>query len=178
MFNIIKAVFGGVMLFLGRDLSWLFSLGIGLLVGLKTTSLLSPDAPLWMQLALIVVVAAIAVLPHIVYPESSYIVTGFLFGGYILAEYGNTVLNAFFGASFQGSDWIIFFVGAVIGAAVLAFTKEWGIMFATALIGAFFAADVFKTLSPMEKNLLAGGLFVVGCIVQTLILGFEKNSDR
>ena len=103
MFNIIKAVFGGTMLFLGRDLDWLFALGLGSLVGLKMTSLLAPDSPIWMSIALIVAIAVISVLPYLVYPESSAFVTGFLFGGYALSEYGNIPLNAFFHTSLQGS---------------------------------------------------------------------------
>ena len=40
MLDIVKAVFGGLMLFTGRGQDWLFALGMGLLVGLKFTILL------------------------------------------------------------------------------------------------------------------------------------------
>lgn len=178
MFNIIKAVFAGTMLFLGRDLDWLFAVGLGALVGLKATTLLAPDAPMWMSIALVVLVTLVSVLPYLVYQESKFIVTGFLFGGYALSEYGNIPLIAFFNTSLRGSTWLIFFVGAVLGALALGLTKEWGMMFATALVGAFLIVDLFPQFTPITTFLVAGGLFILGGLVQILILNFEKGSER
>jgi hypothetical protein len=178
MLNIAKGVFGGLMLFLGRDMDWLFSLGLGLLVGLKLTTLLAPNTPLWMIISVVVAVGAISVLPYLVYPEASFILTGFLLGGYLLSEYGSDLLNTFFGVGLSGSTWVIFFVGAVIGAATLAFTKEWGIMLSTALAGAFLISDIFTSLDPVAKYLVAGGLFLTGSIAQAIIMRVEKAAER
>jgi len=178
MFNIIKAVFAGTMLFLGRDLDWIFAVGLGALVGLKMTTLLAPDSPMWMSITLVALVAVISVLPYLVYPESKFIVTGFLFGGYALSEYGNIPLNAFFNTSLRGSTWLIFFVGAVLGAVALGLTKEWGMMFATALVGAFLVVSLFPQFTPITAFLVAGGLFIVGGLVQIVILNYEKKSER
>ena len=178
MLIIAKAVFGGIMLFLGRDMDWLFALGMGLLVGLKMTTLLEADVPLWMFLLLVAAVGVISILPYLVYPESNYIVTGFLFGGYLLSEFGSTVLRAFTGSGFSGTTWLIFFVGAVIGAAILAFTKTWGIMFATALTGAFIVSSLFQNLNSLTQSLVAGGFFIVGGIVQAIIMRIEKAAER
>ena len=178
MLNIAKAVFGGLMLILGRDLDWLFSLGLGLLVGLKLTTLLTEGSPLWMFIVLIVAIGIISVLPYLVYPESSYILTGLLFGGFLLSEYGSDLMRTFFGTGFSGSTWMIFFVGAVVGAVVIGLAKEWGIMFATALAGAFLISDIFTTLSPVARYLLAGGLFLSGSIIQAVIMRFEQAGER
>jgi len=178
MLNIAKGVFGGLMLFLGRDMDWLFSLGLGLLVGLKLTTLLTADSPPWMFYLLIAAAGAISVLPYLVYPEGSYIVTGFLFGGFLLSEYGSDLIRTFFGTGLSGSNWIIFIVGAVLGAAILGLAKEWGIMFATALAGAFLVSDIFSSLSPVAKYLVAGGLFLTGSIIQAIIMRVEKAGER
>lgn len=178
MLNIAKAVFGGLMLILGRDMDWLFSFGLGLLVGLKATLLLQEGSPLWMYIVVIGALGLISVLPYLVYPESSYILTGFLFGGFVLSEYGSDLLSTFFGTGLAGSTWMIFFVGAVLGAAILGLAKEWGIMFATALAGAFLVADVFSNLSPVARYLLAGGLFLSGAIIQAVIMRMEKAGER
>ena len=178
IFNIIKAVYGGTMLFLGRDLDWLFALGLGSLVGLKMTSLLDPNAPLWMSIALVVAMAFISVLPYLVYPESSFVVSGFLFGGYALSEYGNIPLVAFFGTTLRGSTWMIFFVGAVVGAVVIGLSKDWGVMFASALIGALLVMSLFGNMTPITQFLITGGLFILGCLVQAIIMRFEKGSDK
>jgi hypothetical protein len=177
MLNIAKGVFGGMMLFLGRDMDWLFSLGLGLLVGLKLTTLLDANSPQWMFIVLVIAAGIICVLPYLVYPEARFIMTGFFFGGYVLSEYGSDLLRAFFGVGLSGSTWMIFFVGAVIGAAVLGLTQEWGIMFATALAGAFLVADIITGLSPLAAALVAGGLFIVGSIVQAVIMRIEKASE-
>lgn len=178
MLNIAKAVFGGLMLILGRDMDWLFSLGLGLLVGLKLTPLLEQGSPFWMYIVLVGAIGLISVLPYLVYPESSYILTGFLFGGFVLSEYGSDLLRTFFGTGLSGTDWIIFFVGAIFGAVVLGLAKEWGIMFATALAGAFLIADVFSSLTPVARYLLAGGLFLSGSIIQAVIMRIEKAGER
>jgi hypothetical protein len=178
MVNIAKGVFGGLMLFLGRDMDWLFSLGLGFLVGLKLTVFLAAGSPPWMFYLLVVAVTAVSVLPFLVFPESSYIVTGFFFGGFLLSEYGNNLLIAFTGRGLIGSEWIIFFVGAVIGAAILGLTKHWGTMFATSLVGAFLISDIFSSLDPIARFLVAGGLFLVGVIFQAIILRFDREGNK
>jgi hypothetical protein len=159
-------------------MDWLFSLGLGLLVGLKVTTLLAADSPPWMFYLVIAAVAAISVLPYLVYPESSYIMTGLLFGGFLLSEYGSDLIRTFFGTGLSGSNWLIFIVGAVIGAVLLGLAKEWGIMFATALAGAFLISDIFSNLTPVAKYLVAGGLFLAGSIIQAIILRIEKAGEK
>lgn len=175
MVNIVKAVFGGMMLFLGRDMEWLFSIGLGLLVGLQVSPVLGADTPLWMTLLLIVAVGAIGALPYLVYPDSRFIVTGFLAGGYVLSVYGSNVTNAFLGFELAGPTWLIFFVGAVIGAVAIGLSKEWGVMFATALAGAFLVTDILNT-TQLAGALIAAGLFIVGCLVQAVIMRYERYS--
>lgn len=178
MLNIARGVFGGLMLFLGRDMDWLFSLGLGLLVGLKLTTLLAADSPPWMFYVVIAAVALISVLPFLVYPESSYVVTGFLFGGFLFSEYGSDLVRTFFGTGLSGSTWLVFIVGAVVGAAALGLAREWGIMFATALAGAFLVSDIFSNLPPIARYLVAGGLFLAGSIIQAVLHRVEKAGER
>lgn len=177
MLNIARGVFGGLMLFLGRDMDWLFSLGLGLLVGLKLTTLLESNSPLWMFILVVLAVGAVSVLPYVVYPEARFILTGFLFGGFLLSEYGSDLLRAFTGVGLTGSEWLIFIVGAVIGAAALGLSGEWGIMFATALAGAFLVSDIFTGLTPVARFLSAGGLFITGSIIQAIIMRIEKAAE-
>ena len=91
-----------------------------------------------------------------------------------MTEYGSTVTRGFLDTEFSGSIGLIFFVGAVIGDAVLALLKEWGIMFATALTGAFLIADLFTNLDVLESTLVAGGFFILGAIIQTIIMRAEQ----
>ena len=66
MLDIVKAVFGGVMLFTGRGQDWLFALGMGLLVGLKFTFLLPENSQLWMILVVVAAGGAIGILPFLI----------------------------------------------------------------------------------------------------------------
>lgn len=176
MFQIVKAVFGGIMLFVGRDVDWLFGLGLGYLVGVKASDLLSPDAPFWLPFALSVTLAILSMLPAIIWEEGKYVVIGLLFGGFTLSEYGDFVSTAIFGAGLSGSTWLIFFIGAAIGGIILGLTKDWGIMFATALTGAFLAGDMFN-VQPFAKGMIIGGLFIVGALVQAIILRTERQGS-
>jgi hypothetical protein len=96
----------------------------------------------------------------------------------LLSEYGSDLMRTFFGTGFSGSTWMIFFVGAVVGAVVIGLAKEWGVMFATALAGAFLISDIFTTLSPVARYLLAGGLFLSGSIIQAVIMRVEQAGER
>jgi hypothetical protein len=166
------------MLFLGRDMDWLFSLGLGLLVGLKLTTLVEPGSPTWMYILVVVATGIVSILPYLVFPEASFILTGFFFGGFVLSEYGSDLLRAFFGVGLSGSEWMIFIVGSVVGAAAIGLTREWGIMFATALAGAFLVSDIFTSLTSVARFLVAGGLFILGGIVQAIIMRVEKATER
>ena len=178
MIDIAKAVFGGMMLFTGRDQEWLFALGLGLLVGLKATFLLPESSTLWMVLLVVAAGGAIGILPFLIYQESSFIVTGFLFGGFVLSEYGSMISRPIFGTGLAGSTWLIFFVGAVIGAIALGWTQTWGMIFATALVGAFLVTDIFSTLTPVAALFVAAGLFIIGCITQAIMMHLEKKTER
>jgi hypothetical protein len=178
MLDIVKAVFGGVMLFTGRGQEWLFALGMGLLVGLKFTFLLPEDSQLWMILVVVAAGGAIGILPFLLQQESSFMVTGFLFGGFLLSEYGSLVSRAIIGTGLSGSTWLIFLAGAVIGAFALGWTKTWGVMFATAMVGAFLITDLFSNLTPLVESLIVAGLFTVGCLTQAIIMRIEKQSER
>jgi hypothetical protein len=149
-----------------------------LLVGLKFTFLLPDGSPLWALPVVIAAGGAIGILPFLIFQESNFIVTGLLFGGFALSEYGNIVSKAIVGDELGGSTWLIFFVGAVIGAVILGWTKTWGLMFATALVGAFLVTSLFPALSPMVESLIAAGLFIVGCLTQAIIMRIEKQAER
>ena len=177
MLIIAKAIFGGMMLFTGRDQEWLFSLGLGLLTGYKFAFLLPDSSTIWALLVVVAAGGAIGILPFFIFQESNFIITGFLFGGFALSEYGSTVSKAITGAGLAGSTWLIFFVGAVIGAIILGWTKTWGLMFATALVGAFLVTDLFPNLSSMGESLITSGLFVAGCLTQAIVMRIEKQAE-
>jgi len=86
--------------------------------------------------------------------------------------------RAIVGTGLAGSTWLIFFVGAVIGAIALGWAKIWGMMFATAMVGAFLIAGLFSGLTPIAESLIAAGLFVVGCITQAIIMRVEKQAEK
>ena len=66
----------------------------------------------------------------------------------------------------------------MIGAAALGLTKEWGMMFATSLVGAALITSLFPQFTPLTAFLVSGGLFIVGGLVQILIMNFEKGSEK
>ena len=85
MLDIAKAVFGGMMLFTGRDQEWLFSLGLGLLVGYKFAFLIPDGSPFWTFPVVVAAGGPIGILPLLISQDSYSIVAGFLFGGFALS---------------------------------------------------------------------------------------------
>lgn len=175
---IAKAVFGGMMLFLGLSIDWLSSIGIGILVGFKLALLLPPDSAAWLVFLVIIAGGVVGFLPYAIYQEGVYAVTGFLAGGYLVAEYASMTLKAVSGTGLSGSFWLLFFIGAVIGLFILSLSKDWGLLLITSLLGSFLVVELFPRLSPFTSVLAVGGLFVAGSIIQTILMQFEKISGK
>ena len=59
---VIRGVIGGILLFLGRELNFLFAAAMAALIGFRLTALLPPQWPGWSDFVFIGVFALIAVV--------------------------------------------------------------------------------------------------------------------
>ena len=166
---IIRGVIGGILLFLGRELNFLFAAAMAALIGFRLVPLLPANRPSWADIAFVLTLAVIAALIVLLNARVGYFLSGFLAGGYFLAEYylpGGGLL-----------PWIPFLVGGVIGSLILGLLTEWALILVSAAIGARYVLNLFR-MDPTAEILIGAGLFIVGALTQVIIMQAQKHSER
>lgn len=163
---IVRGIIGGIILFLGRELNFLFAGGMAALIGFRLTPKLPPAWPEWSDYAFIVGLAVVAAAAVIANERAGYFISGFLAGGFVLVEYYEPGVLTL--------PLVPFIVGGVIGALIIGVFTEWALIVVTSLIGAIYATTLFR-LTPTAEILVAGGLFVIGALAQVLIMRSQKQ---
>ena len=167
--TLVRGVFGAILLFLGRELNFVFAGGFAVLFAFRVLPLLPASWPGWADTAFIIGMGLIAAAIALIDTRLGYYVSGFLGGGFILVEY--------FAPGGSSIPLIPFFVGSVIGAFIMGFFGEWALMIISSVLGAYFIVDLF-TLRPEVEMLISGGLFMVGALVQVLLWRVQRYADR
>ena len=167
--TLVRGVFGAILLFLGRELNFVFAGGFAVLFAFRVLPLLPDSWPAWADTAFIISMGLIAAAIALINTRLGYYVSGFLGGGFFLVEY--------FAPGGSNIPLIPFFVGSVIGAFIMGFFGEWALMIISSVVGAFFIVDLF-TLRPEVEMLISGGLFMVGALVQVLLWRVQRYADR
>jgi hypothetical protein len=166
---IIRGVIGGILLFLGRELNFLFAAAMAALIGFRLVPLLPANRPSWADIAFVLALAVIAALVVLLNERLGYFVSGFLAGGYFLAEYyspGGGLL-----------PWLPFIIGGVIGSLILGLLTEWALILVSAAIGARYVLNLFR-LNSTAEILIGSGLFIIGALTQVIIMQAQKHSER
>jgi len=163
---IVRGIIGGIILFLGRELNFLFAGGMAALIGFRLTPKLPPAWSEWSDYAFIVGLAVVAAAAVIANERAGYFISGFLAGGFVLVEYYEPGVLTL--------PLVPFIVGGVIGALIIGVFTEWALIVVTSLIGAIYATTLFR-LTPTAEILVAGGLFVIGALAQVLIMRSQKQ---
>lgn len=163
---ILQGVIGVIILFLGRELNFLFAGGMAALVALRLTPKLPATLPNWADYAFMAGVAIIAALVVIANEPVGYYVSGFFAGGFVLMEWFEPGVLTF--------PVLPFFVGSVIGAVIIGVFTEWALIVISSLIGAIYATTLFR-LGQTAETLVAGGLFVIGALTQAILMRMEKQ---
>ena len=164
--QIAKAIIGGVLLFLGQELDFLFAAAMAILIGFRLTPLLPAQWPAYYDYIFIGLLAVIAAAVPIINERFGYFFSGFLAGGYFLVEYyapGELTLPL-----------VPFLIGAAIGALFIGLLTRWAMILASCLIGSYYVVNFF-TLSPIAKTLVSGGLFLIGALTQVVIMRMRKD---
>jgi hypothetical protein len=167
--EVIRGAIGGILLFLGRELNFLFAGSMAALIGLRLTPLLPSQWPEWSDYAFMGGLALVAAAITIINERIGYFLAGFLAGGLFLVEY--------FVPGVLTLPLPIFIIGGVIGSLVIGIFTEWALMIVSCLIGAYYVTSLF-TLSPTAQILVGSGLFIIGAVTQALLMRMQQTSDR
>lgn len=166
---IIRGVIGGILLFLGRELNFLFAAAMAGLIGFRLTPLLPPQWPYWSDAAFMISLAVIAALLTLFNERAGYFISGFLAGGFFLVEY--------YAPNTLTLPLLPFIIGGVIGSLVLGLLTEWALILVSSVIGAAYVLNLFR-LDPTAEILIGAGLFVIGALTQVIIMQSQKHSER
>ena len=166
---IVRGIIGGILLFLGRELNFIFAGAMAGLLAYRLTPLLPPTWPAWSDAAFMIALGLIAANLVLIHERAGYFLSGFLAGGFFLVEYyAPNVLTV---------PLVPFIVGGVIGALVLGLLTEWALILVSAAIGASYLLNLF-VLNPTAEILVGAGLFIIGALTQVIIMQSQKQSER
>ncbi len=166
MMQIAKGVIGGILLFLGRELNFLFAAAMAALIGFRLTPILPSQWPAWSDYAFIGLLAVLAAIVPVIHERIGYFLSGFLAGGYFLVEY--------FAPGALTLPLLPFLVGGFIGSIILGIFTEWALMIVSSMIGAYYITDFF-ILSPTTEILVGSGLFVIGALTQVILWYMQRK---
>ena len=166
---IVRGIIGGILLFLGRELNFIFAGAMAGLLGFRLTPLLPPQWPAWSDAAFMITLALIAAIIVLINERAGYFVSGFLAGGFFLVEY--------YAPNQLTIPLLPFIIGGVIGSLILGLLTEWALILVSAAIGASYILNLF-VIDPTAEILVGAGLFIVGALTQVIIMQAQKQSDR
>ena len=166
---IVRGIIGGILLFLGRELNFIFAGAMAGLLAYRLTPLLPSTWPSWSDAAFMITLGLIAAILVLLNERAGYFLSGFLAGGFFLVEYyAPNVLTV---------PLLPFIVGGVIGALILGLLTEWALILVSAAIGASYILNLF-VLDPTAEILVGAGLFIIGALTQVIIMQSQKQSER
>jgi len=162
----IRGVLGLILAFLGRELNFVFAAGFAAMIALRVLPLLPASWSSWGPMAFVITMALIAALIPFINERTGYVVSGFLAGGFFLADY--------FVPNFISIPILPFIFGGAVGGIIMGVLTEWALMAVSSLVGAIYAMDMF-TLQPSLKLMLTGGLFLAGALTQVVMRRMQQK---
>jgi hypothetical protein len=158
-----------MILFLGRELSFLFSAAMAAFLGFRLTPLLPSAWPLWADNAFVASLAVVAAILTSIDKRAGYYVSGFLIGGYVFCE--------IYAPNSLVIPIIPFIVGSVLGAVFIGLLTEWAMILVSTLIGTYIIYGVLPLVGT-AKTLASAGIFIIGALAQVIIFQMQKHSDK
>lgn len=167
-FIVLRGIAGGIILFLGRELSFLFSAAMAVFLGIRLLPFLPSSWPSWGDLAFLVALAVLAAVLTIIEKRVGYYVCGFLIGGFIMTE--------IYAPGYLTIPILPFIIGSVFGSVIVGLFGEWAMIIVACMIGTYLIYGVLP-LYGTARTLASAGIFIVGGLVQVTMFQMQKQSD-
>ena len=167
--TVLRGAAGAIILFLGRELSFMFSASMAVFIGFRLLPLLPASWPSWGDTAFIIALAVVAALLTILNERAGYYVCGFLIGGY--------VFNEIYAPNSTVIPILPFIVGTVLGAVIIGVFTEWAMIVVSCLIGTYLIYGILPLVGT-ARTLASAGIFLVGALAQVIIFQMQKHSER
>ena len=164
---VIRGALGAILAFLGREMNFLFAGGFAAMIALRVLPLLPASWPAWGPMAFVAGMALIAGSIPFINERAGYVVSGFLAGGFFLADY--------FVPNFIAIPILPFIFGGAVGGIIMGLLTEWALMLVSSLVGAIYAIQLF-TLGYTLKLMLTGLVFLAGAFTQVIMRRMQQNA--
>jgi hypothetical protein len=169
---IVTIIAGVAVLFLGRQLFWLFVGVAGFAAGFELATKFLSSQPDWVIVLVALLVGVAGALVAIFLRYLAVAAAGFASGAYL-----GTALTPLLEADSVWVFWVLFIVGGVIGAALLVLLFDWALIGLSAVTGAAMLVPL-TDWSPTLQLLLFIALVVAGIAVQVYVFTGEEGTRR
>lgn len=158
--QIVSVILGGILLFFGRALYWVFVAIAGFLLGMALGQEWFAGQSQWAQFAVGLAAGALGALIAIVAQRFAFAIGGFYAGGYI-------ALSVAAHLHFQENSTLWFIVGGIIGGIIAAMVMDWAIIVLSSVAGAVAIVSAFQEqFDPTARAVLVIAIAAVGIAVQ------------
>ncbi len=166
---ILLRILGGIVLLIaGRRLFWLFVGLIGFISGARMASHFFPGQPEWMILAIALTAGVLGALLALFLQWLAVGLAGFLAGAYITVS-----LLHLSGWGTGGIDWLLFFIGGILGTILIIVLFDWALIILSSLAGAGLIIETLHANQGVAAMLFIA-LFIVGIVVQSRVTRVKK----
>ena len=169
MLAIPQILVGLALATLGRKLFWLFVAGVGFLSAMTLASRWLAGSPEWLVIGLGILAGLAGALLAVFVQKVAVAVAGFLAGGFLSLGLLNLV-----GFNPGGISWLIFLVGGILGAVLMAVAFNWALIVLSSLAGASLISDAFAGGRP-AYSILYIVVLIVGIVIQWALLRQERH---
>ena len=160
-----------LLLFLGRQIFWLFVGGVGFVAAIDLVSRLATPWPIWLTLVVALAAGLVGALLAILLQEVAVGIAGFLAGGYIVLQ----VLELL-GMPVSTLIWVLALVGAIVGAILALGLFDWALIVLSSLVGASIIARSFALAQPVMLLVFVVAA-VVGIVVQARVMAGTSRRE-
>ncbi len=151
---VVGALIGIALLFLGRELYWLFVGGIGFALGTSLVAAVFGDQPSWLLVLVGLSAGLGGALMALTLQKLAVGIAGFAAGGYVLASLASALAG-----EPEWVAWLSFLVGGIAGAILVKVLFEWALIVLSSLSGAILVVRLLPlrpVLAPLLFVVLAG----------------------
>jgi hypothetical protein len=160
--NLFKGLVGGLLLFFGQRVFWLFVGGVGFAAGLELSNAVLASQPENTRLIAAIVLGVLGAVLALFLQKLAVALAGFFMGGLVVSA----VLNMI-GQQQNPLAWLFMLIGALIGAGLIVGLFNWALILLSSLGGAMLITQAFQL-----EALVSGGLFIV-----LFLVGFISQAN-
>jgi hypothetical protein len=168
----LRFLVGAALLFLGRQLYWLFVAGVGFVVTMDLVPRLAQVESTVLILIIALAAGIVGALLAVFLQKAGIALAGFLAGGYAvlaLLEIGGLELATL--------AWVLALVGAIIGAVLTVILFDWALIILSSLTGAWMITQGLDPATTLVTGVAFLVLLGIGIAIQASLLTRTEVTD-